>query len=198
MRQQLTNKERKMKIENKMPYIQFHTNDWLNFTRDFSYITKGVFIDLLSITWNRKCRWLKLDEVKEIALNRGLTLKQFEKVKKQLCRQLTATNEFKFGFMEQQQDDAIRKSHINRNNALKKPKKNEDMFKRTLSDTNTYSKSEIETESYLDSNKNTEIKLTSNNIRDEILNDDIFKDDIFKNDFILEPIFPNKENKDIN
>ena len=72
------------------------------------------------------------------------------------------------------------------------------MSKRSLSDTNTYSKTEIETESYLDSNKNTEIKLTSNNIRDEILNDDIFKDDIFKNDFVLEPIFPNKENKDIN
>ena len=187
-----------MKIENKIPYIQFHTNDWLNYTRDISYITKGVLIDLLSNTWNRKCVWIKLDEVKEMALNRGLTLKQFEKVHKELCRKLTATGEFKFTFMEKQYEDAIRKSHINRNNALKKPKKNEDMSKRTLSDTNTYSKSEIETESDLDSNKNTEIKLTSNNIRDEILKDDIFKDDIFKNDFILEPIFPNKENKDVN
>jgi hypothetical protein len=187
-----------MKIENKMPYIQFHTNDWLNYTRDFSYITKGVLIDLLANTWNRECKWIKLDEIKEIALNRGLTLKQFDKVQKELWRQLTPNKEFKFTFMEKQREDAIRKSHINRNNALKKPKKNEDMSKRTLSDTNTYSKSETEKESYLDSNKNTEIKLTSNNIRDEILNDDIFKDDIFKNDFILEPIFPNKENKDIN
>ena len=187
-----------MKIENKMPYIQFHTNDWLNYTRDFSYITKGVLIDLLANTWNRECKWIKLDEIKEIALNRGLTLKQFDKVQKELWRQLTPNKEFKFTFMEKQREDAIRKSHINRNNALKKPKKNEDMSKRSLSDTNTYSKSEIETESDLDSNKNTEIKLTSNNIRDEILKDDIFKDDIFKNDFVLEPIFPNKENKDIN
>jgi len=187
-----------MKIENKMPYVQFHTNDWLNYTRDFSYITKGVLIDILSITWNRECRWIKLDEVKEMALKRGLTLKQFDKVQKELRKQLTAHNEFKLTFLEKQREDAIRKSHINRNNALKKAKKNEDMSKRTLSDTNTYSKSEIETESDLDSNKNTEIKLTSNNIRDEILKDDIFKDDIFKNDFILEPIFPNKENKDIN
>lgn len=133
-----------------------------------------------------------------MTINGGLTLKQFEKVQKQLSRQLTPNNEFKFTFMEEQYENAIRKSHINRNNALKKPKKNDDISKRTLSDTNTYSKSKIETESDLDSNKNTEIKLTSNNIRDEILNDDIFKDDIFKNDFILEPIFPNKENKDIN
>ncbi len=58
-----------MKIENKMPYIQFHTNDWLNYTRNFSFITKGVFMDLLSNTWNRKCVWIKLDEAKEMALN---------------------------------------------------------------------------------------------------------------------------------
>jgi len=176
-----------MKIENKMPYIQFHTNDWLNYTRNFSFITKGVFMDLLSNTWNRKCVWIKLDEAKEMALNGGLTLKQFEKVQKQLCRQLTATGEFKFTFMEEQWQNAIRKSHINRNNALKKPKKDEDMSKRTLSDTNTYSKSEIETESNLDSNKNTEIKITSSN-KDEILNDDILN-----NKFIRESILPNKD-----
>ena len=92
-----------------MPYIQFHTNDWLNYTRDFSYITKGVLIDLLANTWNRECKWMKLDEVKEIALKRGLTLKQFDKVHKELWRKLTATGEFKFTFMEKQREDAIKK-----------------------------------------------------------------------------------------
>ena len=97
-----------MKLENKLPYIQFHTNDWLTITRGLSLITKGFLIDLICITWSRRCIWIKLDEAKEIALRAGATTKQFEKIKKELQREyITANGEFKFTILEEMMNDAI-------------------------------------------------------------------------------------------
>lgn len=96
-----------MKLENKLPYIQFHTNDWLTITRGLSLITKGFLIDLICITWSRRCVWIKLDEAKEIALRAGATNKQFEKIKKQMQRYITASGEFKFTILEEMMNDAI-------------------------------------------------------------------------------------------
>ncbi len=97
-----------MKLENKLPYIKFHTNDWLTITRGLSLITKGFLIDLICITWSRRCIWIKLDEAKEIALRAGATTKQFEKIKKELQRgYITANGEFKFTILEEMMNDAI-------------------------------------------------------------------------------------------
>lgn len=96
-----------MKLENKLPYIQFHTNDWLTITRGLSLITKGFLIDLICITWSRRCVWIKLDEAKEIALRAGATTRQFEKIKKQMQRYITASGEFKFTILEEMMNDAI-------------------------------------------------------------------------------------------
>jgi hypothetical protein len=96
-----------MKLENKLPYIQFHTNDWLTITRGLSLITKEFLIDLICITWSRRCIWIKLDEAKEIALRAGATTRQFEKIKKQMQRYITASGEFKFTILEEMMNDAI-------------------------------------------------------------------------------------------
>jgi hypothetical protein len=95
-----------MKLENKLPYIKFHTNDWLTITRGLSLITKGFLIDLICITWSRRCIWIKLDEAKEIALRAGSTAKQFDKIKKELQRYITASGEFKFTILQEMMDEA--------------------------------------------------------------------------------------------
>ncbi len=96
-----------MKLENKLPYIKFHTNDWLTITRNLSLITRGFLIDLISITWSRRCVWIKLDEAKEIALRAGATIKQYQKIEKELFKYKTASGEFKITILEEMMNDAI-------------------------------------------------------------------------------------------
>ena len=115
-----------MKLDNKLPYIQFHTNDWLTITRGLSLITKGFLIDLICITWSRRCVWIKLEEAKEIALRAGATTKQFEKIKKELQRYLTASGEFKFTILEEMMNDAINVSRERSKAAHKRWPKNEE------------------------------------------------------------------------
>jgi hypothetical protein len=115
-----------MKLDNKLPYIQFHTNDWLTITRGLSLITKGFLIDLICITWSRRCVWIKLEEAKEIALRAGATTRQFEKIKKELQRYLTASGEFKFTILEEMMNDAINVSRERSKAAHKRWPKNEE------------------------------------------------------------------------
>ena len=95
-----------MKLKNRLPFILFHTNDWLTITRGFSMITKGFLIELICFTWSRECKWITLDQAKEIALRGGVTVKQFEKIKKQLVEYINENNQFEFEILEEMMNDA--------------------------------------------------------------------------------------------
>ena len=69
-------------------------------------ITKGFLIELVCFTWSRECNWIKVDEAKEIALRGGVTVKQFDKIKNELRRYITASGEFKFTILEEMMNDA--------------------------------------------------------------------------------------------
>jgi len=95
-----------MKLKNRLPFILFHTNDWLTLTRGFSMVTKGFLIDLICFTWSRECKWISVFEAKEIALRGGVTIKQFVKIIKQLAEYINKNNEFEFEILEEMMNDA--------------------------------------------------------------------------------------------
>ena len=96
-----------MKLDNKLPYIQLHTNDMLTIMNGFSMTARGVFITLICLTWSRRCECVKVDEIKEIAARGRVTNKRFERIKKELERYLTPRGEFKFTILEEMMNDAI-------------------------------------------------------------------------------------------
>jgi len=95
-----------MKLKNRLPFILFHTNDWLTLTRGFSMVTKGFLIDLICFTWSRECKWISVHEAKEIALRGGVTIKQFVKIIRQLAEYINQNNEFEFEILEEMMNDA--------------------------------------------------------------------------------------------
>jgi len=96
-----------MKLKNRLPFILFHTNDWLTLTRGFSMITKGFLIELICFTWSRECKWITLKEAKEIALRGGVTIKQFVKITGQLAGYINNNNEFEIKILKEMMNDAI-------------------------------------------------------------------------------------------
>ena len=113
-----------MKLKNRLPFILFHTNDWLTITRGFSMITKGFLIDLICFTWSRECKWISVHEAKEIALRGGVTIKQFVKIIKQLAEYINEKDQFEFEILEEMMNDAINISKERSKAAHKRWEKN--------------------------------------------------------------------------
>ena len=115
-----------MKLKNRLPFILFHTNDWLTITRGLSMVTKGFLIELICLTWSRECEWITLNEAKEIALRGGVTIKQFVKITRQLAEYINNNNEFEIKILKEMMNDAIDISEKRSQAALKRWGKTEE------------------------------------------------------------------------
>ena len=115
-----------MKLKNRLPFILFHTNDWLTITRGLSMVTKGFLIELICLTWSRECKWITLFEAKEIALRGGVTIKQFVKIIKQLAEYINEKDQFEFEILEEMMNDAKNLSEKRSQAALKRWDKTEE------------------------------------------------------------------------
>lgn len=69
-------------------------------------VTKGFLIELICLTWSRECKWITLNEAKEIALRGGVTIKQFVKIVRQLTEFINANDEFEITILKEMMNDA--------------------------------------------------------------------------------------------
>ena len=138
-----------MKNENKLPYLQLYTEHMLSRMSEMSMATRGLFITLICLSWNRKCEWVKIDEAKVVASRHGVTHRRFEMIKKELVRYI-AKDVFVFRVLQEMMDEAIELGNKNRRNANIKWQKHRENQMRAQSniDINT----EIETELDLKTN----------------------------------------------
>ena len=143
MKLKLTNKEHKMKNENKLPYLQLYTDPTLNIMSELSMTARGLFITLICLTWNRRCEWITIEEAKRIASRHGVTHRRFEMIKNELIRYV-GKDVFIFRALQEMMEEAKDLGIKNRNNALKRWRKNNEYEMRTQS--NIDIDKEVETE----------------------------------------------------
>ena len=75
-----------MKHENTLPYLQLYTDPTLNIMSNMSMTTRGLFITLICLTWNRRCEWITVEEAKRVASRHGVTHRRFDIILKELER----------------------------------------------------------------------------------------------------------------
>ena len=141
-----------MKHENTLPYLQLYTDPTLNIMSNMSMTTRGLFITLICLTWNRRCEWITVEEAKRVASRHGVTHRRFTLVLKELERYVSK-DVFIFRALEKMHQEAIDLGIKNRNNSLKRWRKAKEYEMRSQS--NIDIDKEIETE--VDLKKETDI-----------------------------------------
>jgi hypothetical protein len=135
--------ENKMKHENTLPYLQLYTDPTLNIMSNMSMTTRGLFITLICLTWNRRCEWITVEEAKRVASRHGVTHRRFEIVLKELERYV-AKDVFIFRALEKMLEEAKDLGIKNRNNSYKRWRKAKEYEMRSQS--NIDIDKEVETE----------------------------------------------------
>jgi len=141
-----------MKHENTLPYLQLYTDPTLNIMSNMSMTTRGLFITLICLTWNRRCEWITVEEAKRVASRHGVTHRRFDIILKELERYV-AKDVFIFRALEKMLEEAKDLGIKNRNNSLKRWRKAKEYEMRSQS--NIDIDKEIETE--VDLKKETDI-----------------------------------------
>jgi hypothetical protein len=135
--------ENKMKHENTLPYLQLYTDPTLNIMSNMSMTTRGLFITLICLTWNRRCEWITVEEAKRVASRHGVTHRRFDIVLKELERYV-AKDVFIFRALEKMLEEAKDLGIKNRNNSYKRWRKAKEYEMRSQS--NIDIDKEVETE----------------------------------------------------
>ena len=141
-----------MKHENTLPYLQLYTDPTLNIMSNMSMTTRGLFITLICLTWNRRCEWITVEEAKRVASRHGVTHRRFDIILKELERYV-AKDVFIFRALEKMLEEAKDLGIKNRNNSYKRWRKAKEYEMRSQS--NIDIDKEIETE--VDLKKETDI-----------------------------------------
>ena len=132
-----------MKHENTLPYLQLYTDPTLNIMSNMSMTTRGLFITLICLTWNRRCEWITVEEAKRVATRHGVTHRRFDIVLKELERYV-AKDVFIFRALEKMLEEAKDLGIKNRNNSYKRWRKAKEYEMRSQS--NIDIDKEVETE----------------------------------------------------
>jgi len=132
-----------MKNENKLPYLQLYTEHMLSRMSEMSMPTRGLFITLICLTWNRKCEWITVEEAKRVAARHGVTHRRFEIIKKELQRYI-AKDVFIFRVLQEMMDEAIDLGNKNSRNAKIKWQKQREREMRSQSNIDIDTKIETE------------------------------------------------------
>jgi hypothetical protein len=132
-----------MKHENTLPYLQLYTDPTLNIMSNMSMTTRGLFITLICLTWNRRCEWITVEEAKRVASRHGVTHRRFDIILKELERYV-AKDVFIFRALEKMLEEAKDLGIKNRNNSYKRWRKAKEYEMRSQS--NIDIDKEIETE----------------------------------------------------
>ena len=132
-----------MKHENTLPYLQLYTDPTLNIMSNMSMTTRGLFITLICLTWNRRCEWITVEEAKIVASRHGVTHRRFDIILKELERYI-AKDVFIFRALEKMLEEAKDLGIKNRNNSYKRWRKAKEYEMRSQS--NIDIDKEIETE----------------------------------------------------
>ena len=132
-----------MKNENKLPYLQLYTEHMLSRMSEMSMATRGLFITLICLTWNRKCEWITVEEAKIIASRHGVTHRRFDIILKELERYV-AKDVFIFRALEKMLEEAKDLGIKNRNNSYKRWRKAKEYEMRSQSNIDTDTKIETE------------------------------------------------------
>ena len=132
-----------MKHENTLPYLQLYTDPTLNIMSNMSMTTRGLFITLICLTWNRRCEWITVEEAKRVASRHGVTHRRFDIVLKELERYV-AKDVFIFRALEKMLEEAKDLGIKNRNNSYKRWRKAKEYEMRSQS--NIDIDKEVETE----------------------------------------------------
>ena len=111
-----------MKHENTLPYLQLYTDPTLNIMSNMSMTTRGLFITLICLTWNRRCEWITVEEAKRVASRHGVTHRRFDIILKELERYV-AKDVFIFRALEKMLEEAKDLGIKNRNNSYKRWRK---------------------------------------------------------------------------
>ena len=111
-----------MKHENTLPYLQLYTDPTLNIMSNMSMTTRGLFITLICLTWNRRCEWITVEEAKRVASRHGVTHRRFDIILKELERYI-AKDVFIFRALEKMLEEAKELGIKNRNNSYKRWRK---------------------------------------------------------------------------
>jgi hypothetical protein len=135
--------ENKMKHENTLPYLQLYTDPTLNIMSNMSMTTRGLFITLICLTWNRRCEWITVEEAKRVASRHGVTHRRFDIILKELERYV-AKDVFIFRALEKMLEEAKDLGIKNRNNSYKRWRKAKEYEMRSQS--NIDIDKEVETE----------------------------------------------------
>ena len=132
-----------MKHENTLPYLQLYTDPTLNIMSNMSMTTRGLFITLICLTWNRRCEWITVEEAKIVASRHGVTHRRFDIILKELERYI-AKDVFIFRALEKMLEEAKDLGIKNRNNSYKRWRKAKEYEMRSQS--NIDIDKELETE----------------------------------------------------
>jgi hypothetical protein len=132
-----------MKHENTLPYLQLYTDPTLNIMSNMSMTTRGLFITLICLTWNRRCEWITVEEAKRVASRHGVTHRRFDIILKELERYV-AKDVFIFRALEKMLEEAKDLGIKNRNNSYKRWRKAKEYEMRSQS--NIDIDKEVETE----------------------------------------------------
>ena len=132
-----------MKHENTLPYLQLYTDPTLNIMSNMSMTTRGLFITLICLTWNRRCEWITVEEAKRVASRHGVTHRRFDIILKELERYV-AKDVFIFRALEKMLEEAKELGIKNRNNSYKRWRKAKEYEMRSQS--NIDIDKEVETE----------------------------------------------------
>lgn len=132
-----------MKHENTLPYLQLYTDPTLNIMSNMSMTTRGLFITLICLTWNRRCEWITVEEARRVASRHGVTHRRFDIILKELERYV-AKDVFIFRALEKMLEEAKDLGIKNRNNSYKRWRKAKEYEMRSQS--NIDIDKEVETE----------------------------------------------------
>ena len=127
-----------MKHENTLPYLQLYTDPTLNIMSNMSMTTRGLFITLICLTWNRRCEWITVEEAKRVASRHGVTHRRFDIILKELERYV-AKDVFIFRALEKMLEEAKDLGIKNRNNSYKRWRKAKEYEMRSQSNIDTVS-----------------------------------------------------------
>jgi hypothetical protein len=105
--------------------------------------TRGLFITLICLTWNRRCEWITVEEAKIVASRHGVTHRRFDIILKELERYI-AKDVFIFRALEKMLEEAKDLGIKNRNNSYKRWRKAKEYEMRSQS--NIDIDKELETE----------------------------------------------------